>query len=427
MARSHSSGFDVDSTHSWFGELGHVICIGHTLYGMVISDFSHPERLVNIPQSLGVSALFNTIVASCAPPWPVQRFFSFRIYRLAKSLYIPFVAGTLPLLSFLSTVVVFVIGLQTFPFTVFEVKWGWLFNTLCNFGLLAVAPTRQFASNCCGNPDTNILCDNADELCLDCSVRGDGQTLFKLVPGKARLTGPVLALILITLLSLNSRATLRRISTLSLWPHDLYPGFPAVYRSGDLIKRQADAAAMKNDTSSKYFYGNYMSQPLTSNKEFMGHPVPQTINGVKDAYSHPFLDNFSNSSGLTSFTEPPFAAKDYVLVSNSIWASTCSIFASYLFQKHGVRSAVFGKTPNSAASQFYGGVKGSEVTTFDDIMFELENAGLQKDAAAPQPVPIRTTLSRLPERHPIHQQEGWHSLIRLGEGNEKLSVHARSV
>ncbi|KAJ7483348.1 hypothetical protein FB451DRAFT_1234183 [Mycena latifolia] len=186
------------------------------------------------------------------------------------------------------------------------------------------------------------------------------------------------------------------IALWSLWPHDLYPGFPAVYRIGDLIKRQADAAAMKNDTNSEYFYGNYMSQnykPFASNKEFMGRPVSQTINGVKDAYSHPFLDNFGNSSDLTSFTEPPFAAKDYVLVSNSICASTCSIFASYLFQKHGVRSAVFGGTPNSTASQFDGGVKGSEVTTFDDVVFELENAGLQKDTAAPQPFPIRATLS----------------------------------
>ncbi|KAJ6568417.1 hypothetical protein DFH09DRAFT_434449 [Mycena vulgaris] len=113
----------------WFCELAHVICIGHTLYILTISDFAHPERLIKIPRSLGVSALFSGIVSSC-----VQGFFSFRIYRLSKSLYIPCVTGTLSILSFAATVVIFVIGLQTFPFTMFVVKWGWLLNTLWSVG-----------------------------------------------------------------------------------------------------------------------------------------------------------------------------------------------------------------------------------------------------------------------------------------------------
>ncbi|KAJ7080737.1 hypothetical protein B0H15DRAFT_476215 [Mycena belliarum] len=187
------------------------------------------------------------------------------------------------------------------------------------------------------------------------------------------------------------------IALWSLWPQDLYPGFPAVFRTSGLIKREADIASTRNDTNSEYFYGNYMSlgyKPLTSNKHFMDPPVPKIVNGVKDAYSHPFLDNFGNSSrDLTNFTAPLFAAKDYVLVSNSICASTCSIFSSYLFQKHGIRSAVFGGTPNSTASQFDGGIKGSEVTSFDNIIFELENAGLQNDPAAPQPLPIRASFT----------------------------------
>ncbi|KAJ7114073.1 hypothetical protein C8R44DRAFT_881621 [Mycena epipterygia] len=187
------------------------------------------------------------------------------------------------------------------------------------------------------------------------------------------------------------------IALWSLWPKDLYPGFPAVYRVNDLIKREADAAAANNDSDSEYFYGNYMSENYTrlaSNAQFMDPPVPQTINGIEDAFSQPFLDDFGNSSkALTSFTAAPFAGKDYVFVSNSICASTCSIFSSYLFQKHGVRSAVFGGTPDSTASQFDGGVKGSEVTNFDNIIYELENAGLQNDTAAPQPFPVRASLT----------------------------------
>jgi hypothetical protein len=121
----------------------------------------------------------------------------------------------------------------------------------------------------------------------------------------------------------------------------------------------------------------------------MDPPVPQVVNGVNDVYSNPFLDDFGDSSaGVTPFTTPPFEGKDYVMVANSICGSTCSVFSSYLFQKHGVRSAVFGGTPSATTSQFDGGVKGSEVNTYESILEELQLAGLQYDPEAPQPLEI---------------------------------------
>ncbi|KAJ7303007.1 hypothetical protein DFH08DRAFT_904537, partial [Mycena albidolilacea] len=65
----------------------------------------------------------------------------------------------------------------------------------------------------------------------------------------------------------------------------------------------------------------------------------------------------------------------------------------YLFQKHSVRSAVFGGTPNSTTAQFDGGIKGSEVADLGTILFELGMAGLKNDTAAPQPLPISASLS----------------------------------
>ncbi|KAJ7863154.1 hypothetical protein B0H13DRAFT_2282130 [Mycena leptocephala] len=160
------------------------------------------------------------------------------------------------------------------------------------------------------------------------------------------------------------------IALWSLWPQDLYPGFPAVFRASDLIKRESDVAAASGAGESEYsyfFYRDLNYVLLQNNSQFMDPPVPQVVNGVKDAYSKQFLDDFGDSSAaVTNFTEPPFAGTDYVFVANSICASTCSVFSSYLFQKHGVRSAVFGGTPSSTLSQFDGGVKGSEVTDFDE-------------------------------------------------------------
>ncbi|KAJ7114069.1 hypothetical protein C8R44DRAFT_796240 [Mycena epipterygia] len=183
----------------------------------------------------------------------------------------------------------------------------------------------------------------------------------------------------------------------SLWPQDLYPGFPAVLRDSDLIRRESDVAASTNDTESEYAYLNYRDLNyvlLKNNSQFMDPPVSQTVNGVKDAYSKQFFDDFgSGSHTVTNFTTPPFEGKDYVFVANSLCASTCSIFSSYLFQKHGVRSAVFGGTPSSSVSQFDGGVKGSEITDFDSIIFELQLAGLQDDPAAPQPLPVNASFT----------------------------------
>jgi hypothetical protein len=126
----------------------------------------------------------------------------------------------------------------------------------------------------------------------------------------------------------------------------------------------------------------------------MDPPVPQTINGVADAFSHPFLDDFGPGAiAVTNFTVPPFAGYDYVIVSNSICASMCSLFSSYLFQKHGVRSAVFGGTPSAASGQFDGGVKGSEILFYTDILFDLKILGMLDDPAAPQELPIDATFS----------------------------------
>ncbi|KAJ7023144.1 hypothetical protein C8F04DRAFT_190724 [Mycena alexandri] len=183
----------------------------------------------------------------------------------------------------------------------------------------------------------------------------------------------------------------------SLFPTDLYPGFPAVLRDAELARQESVAAASgSGDLNSEYYYGFYRDlnyNLFTNNSQFMDPPVPKTVNGVPDAYSQPFFDDFGAASDVTNFTAPAFDGVDYVIVANSICASTCSIFSSYLFQKHNVRSAVFGGTPVALSSQFDGGVKGSEVTNFESVIGELSLAGLSDAPNAPQPFPINADLS----------------------------------
>ncbi|KAJ7493951.1 hypothetical protein FB451DRAFT_450131 [Mycena latifolia] len=182
----------------------------------------------------------------------------------------------------------------------------------------------------------------------------------------------------------------------SLFPTDLYPGFPAVFRDTDITRREAAAAAASGNQNSEYYYGFYRDLEynlLVNSSQFMDPAVPQKVNGVADAYSQVFFDDFGAVSDVTNFTAPPLDGLDYVIVANSICASTCSIFSSYLYQKHGVRSAVFGGTPSAKTSQFDGGVKGSEVTEFESVLGELQLAGLQDDPAAPQPLPVSASFS----------------------------------
>lgn len=60
-----------------------------------------------------------------------------------------------------------------------------------------------------------------------------------------------------------------------------------------------------------------------------------------------------------------------------------------------MRSAVFGGLPTETASnsQIDGGVKGSEVTSYSSILYELGLANLQNDNSAPQPLPIEASFN----------------------------------
>jgi hypothetical protein len=76
------------------------------------------------------------------------------------------------------------------------------------------------------------------------------------------------------------------IALWSLWPEDLFPGFLAVFRDHDLVRRESDAAAATNDQNSEYnfrFYRDPNYKLLTSNAQFLDPPVPQVVNGVNDA------------------------------------------------------------------------------------------------------------------------------------------------
>ncbi|KAJ6593203.1 hypothetical protein B0H19DRAFT_1089389 [Mycena capillaripes] len=127
----------------WLCELAHAICIAHTLYTYTISNYGHPERLIQrAPESLEAGIFFSGVVTAS-----VQAFFSFRIYALSHKLYIPLITWTLSFLRFVLSTVVFTSGLGMIDMASYEARWGWLAITLWSVSAandLLIAATLVF-------------------------------------------------------------------------------------------------------------------------------------------------------------------------------------------------------------------------------------------------------------------------------------------
>ncbi|KAF7338809.1 hypothetical protein MSAN_02203600 [Mycena sanguinolenta] len=114
--------FKVLVAFVWICEVGHAVCLGHTLYTFTIKDFADPLLLFGpVPKSFETSVLLSGVVGTCA-----QGFFGFRIYALSKKLCIPILIWIMGFLCLLGCFVIFVGGLKTTSLVEYIAQWGWL-------------------------------------------------------------------------------------------------------------------------------------------------------------------------------------------------------------------------------------------------------------------------------------------------------------
>lgn len=92
-----------------------------------------------------------------------------------------------------------------------------------------------------------------------------------------------------------------------------------------------------------------LSDPLTTTNETFG-----------------FGMEISGYGNLTNLTQP-FHAEDIVMLYDGVCASTCTIASEMLRLQGHVKSVAFGGRPREGLIQGVGGVKGSQVLSFDDI------------------------------------------------------------
>ncbi|KAF8217629.1 hypothetical protein K438DRAFT_1952511 [Mycena galopus ATCC 62051] len=110
----------------WICEVGHAVCLGHSLYIYTISDFAQPELLFGpISKSFVASVVLSGVIGTC-----VQWFFGFRIYTLCKKWYIPALIFVMGFLRTLGCVVMFVAGLRMTPLAAYIAQWEWLATSI---------------------------------------------------------------------------------------------------------------------------------------------------------------------------------------------------------------------------------------------------------------------------------------------------------
>lgn len=123
---------------------------------------------------------------------------------------------------------------------------------------------------------------------------------------------------------------------------------------------------------------NSTNQPFTSFADKFGPntirntPYTNTMRYNFDYYANNGGFNVTGYGNRTNFTQP-FAPENIVLLYDGYCASTCTIASELLRQQGGVKSVAFGGRPTRDAMQGVGGVKGSQILSFDGIFSYIKD------------------------------------------------------
>ncbi|KAJ7027473.1 hypothetical protein C8F04DRAFT_89231 [Mycena alexandri] len=133
----------------WILEFAQAICISIALYKWTITSFGIP--LIVPPKTFDISIFFSGVISACGryihcPTHPacfpcagscpsVQGFFSFRIYTLSRTLFIPIVSWILSFLRLVVGTAVFITAFRMTALPIFEAQFGWLITTAASIGV----------------------------------------------------------------------------------------------------------------------------------------------------------------------------------------------------------------------------------------------------------------------------------------------------
>ncbi len=147
---------------------------------------------------------------------------------------------------------------------------------------------------------------------------------------------------------------------------NLFPNGPfwdaARLRATPAFKYLGNILWNKRDNQTANFFNNLVDanyKPLASFDDLYG-PVNTGQDNETAIVRWDYLspdDVPSNDS--TPAPQQPFAAKDIIVVTDGVCASTCTVFVGLMARQAGVRTLALGGRPLKAPMQAMGGVKGS--------------------------------------------------------------------
>ncbi|KAJ7039310.1 hypothetical protein C8F04DRAFT_1318732 [Mycena alexandri] len=109
----------------WVLDLGHSIAICHTLYTITVTQFGQVESLLIPPLSLDTSILLSGFIGPLEQGW-----FTYRLYRLTKSLPLPLFCISLALARFVGITGLGTIALHRYPISEYNERAGWLIEAI---------------------------------------------------------------------------------------------------------------------------------------------------------------------------------------------------------------------------------------------------------------------------------------------------------
>ncbi|KAI0314927.1 hypothetical protein OF83DRAFT_1062983 [Amylostereum chailletii] len=163
-----------------------------------------------------------------------------------------------------------------------------------------------------------------------------------------------------------------------------YPGFQSTARAAPLaIKIVESNIALGNGASVSYYgsnnwaFLNDTAYPVDYN--YFDPPDPLTVNGRSDPTSQRFED-ICTPFNIDVPEEPYFDLSKVAVVGNGNCASTCALFSSLMYERHGTQFALFGgKASNPIEIK---GMAGNQVLEWSDLNSEVKSAHLQNDPLA---------------------------------------------
>ncbi|EPQ51893.1 hypothetical protein GLOTRDRAFT_47956 [Gloeophyllum trabeum ATCC 11539] len=195
-----------------------------------------------------------------------------------------------------------------------------------------------------------------------------------------------------------------------------YTGFQSSSRANPLAVKIVQADIAKGITANISYYApdNCKSRAFLNDTEmpegydYNDPSVSLFINGQQDADSQRFHD-LCTPYNVDLPENPPFDLRyaPFLHPVNGNCASTCSMFSTSMFERHGTKIAVFGGKPGEIME--YKGMAGNQVLEWSDIDTEIKTAGLKNDPLAPPDLLVsgdfrhnwRTAWSYFDESRPI--------------------------